>query len=271
MDAKTIFTKTAKGVTQVNQKTQSLSRQLTKVLKAIDGKSNIEALCGKTDLAMPALEKELTQLKKDGFIKIFEVKVEAPISEFGGDEDDFDFTAPSKMAPSLREPVAAFGPSKYRSGSNDQVEHAAKPVDDAAAIAAQIEARKRQEEDARIAAEAQAAARLAAQKAQAEARARAEREAEIRARLEVEARTRKEAEARAIEETRRAEIAAAKSRAELEAKLAEESKQRALLAASRERMTQEQQAKEAAAQRELAEARAKAEAEAKAWRPKRVR
>ena len=36
MDLKTIFTKTAKGVTQVNQKTQSLSRGLMKVLKVID-------------------------------------------------------------------------------------------------------------------------------------------------------------------------------------------------------------------------------------------
>ncbi len=270
MDAKTIFTKTAKGVTQVNQKTQSLSRLPTKVLKAIDGKSNLNALSDKIDIAIPALEKELNQLVKDGFIKIFEVRVEAPISEFGGDDDDFDFTAPAKMAAALTEPVAAFGPSKYRTGVNDKVESAAPAAskqDEAVQIAAQIEARKEQEakqrEDARIAAEAIAAARASAQKAQAEARARAEREAEIRARLEVEARARKEAETRAIEETKRAEIAAAKSRAELEAKLAEEARKRSELNATRERMTQEQQAKEAIAQRELAEARAKAEAEAK--------
>ena len=55
MDAKTIFTKTAKGVTQVNQKTQSLSREMTRALKAIDGKSNVDALVDKADLAMPAL------------------------------------------------------------------------------------------------------------------------------------------------------------------------------------------------------------------------
>jgi hypothetical protein len=270
MDAKTIFTKTAKGVTQVNQKTQSLSRLPTKILKAIDGKSNLTSLSDKVDIAIPALEKELNQLVKDGFIKIFEVRVEAPISEFGGDDDDFDFTAPTKMAAALSEPVAAFGPSKYRTGVNDKVESAAPAApakDEAAEIAAQLEARRQQEarqlEDARIAAEALAAAKASAQKAQAEARARAEREAEIRARLEVEARARKEAETRAIEETKRAEIAAAKSRAELEAKLAEEARKRSELNATRERMSQEQQAKEAIAQRELAEARAKAEAEAK--------
>ena len=49
MDLKTIFTKTAKGVTQVNQKTQSLSRDLMKVLKAIDGKSNVTALSAKAE------------------------------------------------------------------------------------------------------------------------------------------------------------------------------------------------------------------------------
>ena len=53
MDLKTIFTKTAKGVTQVNQKTQSLSRDLMKVLKVIDGKSNVETLASKADVAVP--------------------------------------------------------------------------------------------------------------------------------------------------------------------------------------------------------------------------
>ena len=280
MDAKIVFTKTAKGLTQVNQKTQSLSRQLTKVLKAIDGRSSISVLSDKVDLAIPALEKELAQLKKDGFIKIFEVRVEAPMSAFGGDDDDFDFTAPAKMAPSLKEPVAAFGPSKYRSpGQNEQVARADAPAlprqygadDEAAAIAAKIVARKTEEEDARIAAEALAAARASAQKLQTEARARAEREAQIRARLEVEAKARKDAEARAIEEAKRAEIAAANSRADLEARLAEEMRKRAEIAASSQRMTEAQQAQQAAAQKALSEARAKAEAEAKAFAAARAK
>ena len=40
MDRTTVFTKTAKGITQVNQKSASLSKDLMKVLKLIDGKSN---------------------------------------------------------------------------------------------------------------------------------------------------------------------------------------------------------------------------------------
>lgn len=272
MDAKTVFTKTAKGVTQVNQKTQSLSRQLTKVLKAVDGKSTMSALSDKVDIPIPALEKDLNALRKEGYIKVFEVRQEAPLTDFGGEEDDFDFTAPAKMAAALKEPVVAFGPSKYRPGGlNEQVAPATPAVDEAAQIAAKLAARKKEEEDARIAAEALEAARRAAQQAQAEARARAEREAQIRARLEVEARARKEAETRAIEEAKRAEAAAAKSRAELEAKLAEETKKRTELAATRERLTQEQQAQEAANQRSLAEARAKAEAEAKAYAAARAK
>ncbi len=273
MDAKTVFTKTAKGVTQVNQKTQSLSRLPTKVLKAIDGKSSIAVLSDKVDLAIPALEKELAQLKKDGYIKVFEVRQEEPISAFGGDEDDFDFTAPAKMAAGLNQPVAAFGPSKYRTGLNDQVESATpKPVvDEAAQIAAQIAARKKQEEEASVAAAALAAAKHAAHEAQLAARARAEREAQIRARLEVEARARKDAEARAIEEAKRAEIAASQSRTALEQKIAEEAKKRSELAASHERLTQEQQAQGAAAQRALGEARAKAETEARAFAAARAK
>ncbi|MFO0325267.1 MAG: hypothetical protein ACK50D_09710 [Burkholderiales bacterium] len=203
MDVKTVFTKTAKGVTQINQKTQSLSRQSTKVLKAIDGKSNLNVLADKVDLAIPTLEKELNELRKEGYIKTFEVKQEIPLSAFGDDEDDFDFTKPVKsVAPALKQPVVSFGPSGLRQNSlNEQVERAAPPepaappMDEAAKIAADIAARREREaaaaraaEDARIAAEAKEAARAAAQKAQAEARARAEREAQIRARLEIEAR-----------------------------------------------------------------------------------
>ena len=41
MDRSTVFTKTAKGITQVNQKSASLSKDLMKVLKVIDGKVEV--------------------------------------------------------------------------------------------------------------------------------------------------------------------------------------------------------------------------------------
>lgn len=261
MDVKTVFTKTAKGVMQVNKKTQSLSRELTKILASVDGKSNLNSLVEKSGYAMPAVEKSLVQLQREGFIKIFEVKVEEPLSDFadsgaaGGDgADDFDFTRPAK--PAAMEPV--FKPSQYRRPTSmDQVERATTPPPDFSATQAMRLEKAQQEEMEK----ALAAAR---EKAQAEARARAEREAQIRARLEVEAKAKRDAEQRALEEARRVQEAAERARKDLEAKLAEEKKQRETLSDTKNRLTREQLEKETAHQQALAAARAKAEAEAQA-------
>jgi len=260
MDLKTVFTKTAKGVTQVNQKTQSLSRDLMKVLKSIDGKSNVTALSAKADFAVPALEKALKELQKDGFIKIFEVRQEVALSEFGGDDDDFDFTAPKRM-PAAKVDFNAtqgFKPSQYRTpASADQVERAsaAAPSYSAPPPDAALEA----------------ALAVAREKAQMEARAKTEREAQIRARLEIEARSKREAEQRGMEEAKRAQIAAEKARVDLEAKVAAEKKQKDAISNTRDRLTREQIDKEAIQQRALSEARAKAEAEAHALAQARMK
>jgi hypothetical protein len=279
MDLNTVFTKTAKGVTQVNQRTQSLSRELTKVLKSIDGKSTVEELAKKADVTNQTAEKALVQLQREGYTRVFEVRIEVPLTDFGGDED-FDFTAHDKLGKSSM----SFGPSPYRQSPDGQVEHApaatalaqtanatassvvaeAKPhandlavkIATAAKDAAEAETVRIQAESNRLQAEAQ--------KAQAEARARAGHEAELRARLEVEARARKEAELRAMEEAARAKAAAESARKELESKLAEERKQRESFSDTRSRLTREQIEKEAEQQRALAAARAKAETEAHA-------
>ncbi len=256
MDVKTVFTKTAKGVTQVNQKTQSLSRELMKVLKAIDGKSNVTALSDKTDIEVVNLQKVLAQLQKEGYTKIFEVKREDPMSDFGDaeDDDDFDFTAPSKNVAPAATPAAARAPSAPAASTAPTAPAPAKPV--APDNSAQLEA-------------ALAAARA---KAKAEAQARAEREAQIRARLEVEARARKEAELRAVEEARRAQQAAEQARVDLESKLEAEKKQRAAMEQARlQQQTREQVQKQEEEQRALAAARAKAEAEAGALAAARAR
>src|SRR2546423_6940833 len=113
MDKATVYTKTAKGITQVNQRSASLSKALMKVLKLIDGKSNFGQLLEKADVDKGALEKALMTLAKDGFARVFETRKEeidpfadsgggggaaavaAPAAEAGG--DDFDFTAPNKL------------------------------------------------------------------------------------------------------------------------------------------------------------------------------
>ena len=259
MDAKTIFTKTAKGVTQVNKKTQSLSREMMKALKAIDGKSNVEALVDKADLELPMLEKVLASLEKDGYVKVFEVRRDEPLTDFGGDEDDFDFTAPKKPAfdPAA---TASFKPSQYRTpASAGQVERATAP----APVHAPAPAAN--------GAELTAALALARERAQTEARARTEREAQLRARLDVEAKARRDAEERALEEARRAQAAAETARRELDTRIAEEKKQRDTANEARVALTREQAEIEAQQQKALSAARARAEAEAQSLVEARAR
>src|SRR5688572_18616821 len=100
MDKATVFTKTAKGITQVNQKSASLSKDLMKVLKLIDGKSNFGQLLEKAELDKNVLERALNTLAKDGFARIFETRKEEvdPFGEAASGEDEFDFTAPKKGA-----------------------------------------------------------------------------------------------------------------------------------------------------------------------------
>ena len=263
MDAKTIFTKTAKGVTQVNQKTQSLSRDLMKVLKSIDGRSNAATLADKVDLVMPALTKLLSVLQKDGYVKVFEVKKEEPLTDFGGSADDFDFTATIKAAfdPSA---TASFKPSQYRTpASAGQVERAStpavtlKPASTPDQVATEVEI--------------MAALAKAREKAQTEARARTEREAQLRARLDVEARARRDAEERALEEARRAQAAAEAARVALDASIAEEKQQRDRANEAHAAHTREQAEKAAQQQKALSAARAAAESEAHALAEARAR
>ena len=259
MDAKTVFTKTAKGVTQVNQKSQSLSRDLMKVLKAIDGKSSVDALVDKADIALAALAKLLSALQKDGYVKVFEVRKEEPLTDFGGDADDFDFTAPkkAKFDPSA---TASFKPSQYRTpASSGQVERAieAAPVHIPAAAT----------NDAELV----AALALAREKAQTEARARTEREAQLRARLDVEAKARRDAEERALEEAKRAQAAAETARIALDASIAEEKKQRDSANEAHAALSREQAEKAEQQQKALSAARAAAEAEAQALAEARSR
>ena len=72
MERSTVFTKTAKGITQVNQRSASLSKDLMKVLKLIDGKSNFGQIMEKAELDKNQLEKALNTLTKDGFARIFQ-------------------------------------------------------------------------------------------------------------------------------------------------------------------------------------------------------
>ncbi len=227
MDNTTVFTKTAKGITQVNQRSASLSRDLMKVLKLVDGKSTFAEILDKGEFEKPTLEKAINTLIKDGFARVFTTRKDP--DPFG--EDDFDFTAPGKLPGHTQRVVAA--------AAND------------------ISELVRQQEKAE-------ADKKAREQAQVAARERARKEAEGRAAAEAEARARAEAEQRAMEQARRAKEAADRAKAELEAKLREEEARKRAAAEAQAKAAAEAKAKEEEETRRLAELRARAQAEANA-------
>jgi len=243
MDRATVFTKTAKGITQVNQKSASLSKDLMKVLKLIDGKSNFGQLLEKAEVDKGVLEKALNTLAKDGFARVFETRKDEA-DPFGGDAaagggDDFDFTAPNKLGPAATQRVIP-------GAAND------------------ISELVRQQEKAD-------ADRKSKEQAHEQARAKAKLEAESRAKLEAEARSRQQAEQAAMEQARKAKEASERAKAELDAKMREEEARKQAMAAQVAKLTSEQKAKEEEEGRRLAELRVKAEREAKALGEARAR
>ena len=236
MDQATVFTKTAKGITQVNQKSASLSKDLMKVLKLIDGKSNFGQIMEKAELDKGQLEKALNSLTKDGFARVFQTKKEEA-DPFG--DDDFDFTAPGKLAPAATQRV---------------VPGAANDISELVRQQAKSDADRKQKEQAHEA-----------------ARAKAKAEAEARARAEAEAKARQQAEQQAMEQARKAKEAAERAKAELEAQRREEEIRKKAIAEQQARLTAEQKAKQEAESRRLAELREKAEREAKALAEARAR
>ena len=240
MDKTTVYTKTAKGITQVNQKSASLSKDLMKVLKLIDGKSNFGQIMEKAEMDNATLSKAFTALQTGGFARVFQTqkKDDDPFAGDAGGADDFDFTAPGKMPAATQRVVAG--------AAND------------------ISELVRQQEKAD-------AARKAAAQAQDAARAKATQEAQNRAKLEAEAKAKAEAERAAMEQAQRAKEAAERAKAELEAKMREEAARKAAAAQQAAKLTAEQKAKEEEEQRKLAEMRVKAEKEAKALAEARAR
>lgn len=94
MDNTTVFTKTAKGITQVNQRTASVSRDLMKVLKFVDGRSTFAQIMEKADVDKATLEKAMKALIKDGFARVFETRKE----EVGGGAEDTVSTSPPRAS-----------------------------------------------------------------------------------------------------------------------------------------------------------------------------
>jgi hypothetical protein len=236
MDQSTVYTKTAKGITQVNQRSASLSKDLMKVLKLIDGKSNFGQIMEKAELDKNQLEKALNSLAKDGYARVFQTKKEEA-DPFG--DDDFDFTAPGKMAPVATQRV---------------IPGAANDISELVRQQQKADADRKSKEQAHDA-----------------ARTKAKAEAEARARAEAEAKARQQAEQQAMEQARKAKEASERARLELETKKREEEARNKAIAEQQARLTAEQKAKQEAESRRLMELREKAEREAKALAEARAR
>ncbi len=236
MDRNTVFTKTAKGITQVNQKSASLSKDLMKVLKLIDGKSNFGQIMEKAEFDKINLEKLLNTLTKDGYARVFQVRKEE-VDPFAG-EDDFDFTAPGKMPASTQRVIPG--------AAND--------------ISELVRQQEKADTD-----------RKAREQAHEQARVKAKAEAETRAKLEADARAKALAEQAAMEQAKRAKEASERARAEVETKTREEEVRKRSLAEQQARLTAEQKVKEEAESQRLVELRMKAEKEARALAEARAR
>lgn len=240
----TIYTKTAKGVLEIRNKTVKLPRELGLVFLSVDGKATVGDLLPRSGMSAPQFQHALTTLVTDGYIKV--------VSAGGGptvasdDSLDLDFTSPQTMAKLNMEAASralAGAEASKRAQSESRAATEARLRQEAEARArALAEARAEAEADAR--AKAEEAARIAtAERMQAEVEvaqatnpaARAQAEARVRtaaaagARAEAEARVRAEAEARAraLAETKKAAEGEAREEAEARARSEEQAQARA--------------------------------------------
>ena len=245
----TIYSKTAKGILEVKNKTVKLPRELGLIFLSVDGKASVADLQPRSGMSPAQLQHALTALVTDGYIKT----VSQGGTQVAVDKDNVDFTQ--------RQAIATV--------NAEAASHALAAAD--AAKRAQAEAKAALE--ARLRGEAEARARaLAETRAAAEAEARAKAEESARAAAEERAKAEREAgsttdpAARAEAEARARSAAAAVVRAEAEARVRAEAEERARAQAEEKRAAEEEAARESEARSKAgdqAQARAAAEGRVK--------
>lgn len=302
---KTIYSKTARGMREAADKTKDLSRDLRRVLKAIDGKSDVAALLRALDgYSEKTLAQAIGTLVANDFIRALEsadaptasrsasptpAKSVAPPPSAADQGEELDFTAWSSPPADTASEVAEKAKAEAEAKLKAEIE--AKAIADAAAKAkaqAEVEAaakhkaaeeqvRREAEEKARREAEAKLKAETEA-KVRAEAEAKAKAEAEEKARREAEAKAKAQAEAAAVAQRKAAEEQARREAEEKARREAEEAKARAeaerlRLAAENERLRQEAERLRLEAEQKVKAAaeQARQEAEAKARRETEAR
>ena len=159
MNRTAVFSKTGKGLLEIKNKANRLSKDQYRVLNLVDGKSNLLDLADKAKVSELEVRKLLTALSDGGFIKEF-----ANATEIGGSSmppsasyaDDLDFTT-------ILGPAQAAKPGFYQSAQTEQRqrEEAERKASEAAAQRTREEAARRaQDETAKRAAAEEAACRV---------------------------------------------------------------------------------------------------------------
>lgn len=188
MDDKTIFTKTAKGVSESVGKTKTLSRNLRDVLKEVDGTSSMEELANVLGMSGERLRETVTKLAAEDYIHEFVPPVVA--------DDEFDL-GPAPATPP--DPLTEVTISAFLRAGKEQAQDEEVRKNEKERQLAEEEARREAEEELRRVAEQ--AKQAEERRAKREAEKQARREAKTRARKEASERSRHKAEQRAGNET----------------------------------------------------------------------
>jgi hypothetical protein len=238
MTPQTVFTKTAKGILEIRNKSTRLPRDLLGVLEIIDGNASVADLQQRSGLGEAQMHHALTTLANDGYAKT----VAPPSAAAERDPAAVQYESPSELS-RLNMELAVHALAGAEAAKVAQEEGRAA-----------LEARLRADAEAR--ARALAETRLASEKearAVSEAAARAAQHARAHAEQAAAAATDAASRAAAQSEAREAATAALRARAEAQARAEAEERARALV-----------DQKEAAEQRAREEALAHGEAESRA-------
>lgn len=229
MQSNTVYTKTAKGILEIKNKTVRLPRDVGLVFLSIDGKATVADLAAKSGMPPPKLNQALEKLLADGYIKTVGSASSAATDV---EELDLDFTSPEALA---KLNVDAATRARAETDANARASEERR---------AALQAKLRQEAEARARALAEVRANAEAEaREQAEAAAQAATAERIAAENALEAAV--DPASRADAESRVRAAAAAVARAEAEARVRAEAEERARALAESKKAAEEEARDEA--------------------------
>lgn len=262
MDLNTVFTKTSKGAMEVAGKSRELSREQSRILTLVDGKSTIGEILDKAGrMTQGKLEQLLGALAADGFIRILRGSGQTHLVEELGFSSTIIVDEANTQA--FFEAQAAHAQRALKQVENEKASKEQERQELLAELKAEAEAAERAKAQAEAATQAKADAERKAREAaeqKAADEARRKTDAERRARLEAEIQAKTDVERKAREEAERKAAEESKARAEAEARAREQAEAAARKEAEAKEITRKEAEAKAKAE---AETRARAEAEAR--------